>query len=63
MLTMSVAVVKKMLDAVAGSAPKRFSVSGTMAPEIPLIVHAPVMARNPTIATPSARGEFCTVAG
>ena len=36
MLTTSVAVVRKMLDAVAGSAPRRCSVSGTSAPEMPL---------------------------
>jgi len=34
MLTTSVAVVRKMLEAVAGSKPRRFSVSGTIAPEI-----------------------------
>ena len=39
MLTTSVAVVRKMLEAVAGSKPKRFSVSGTIAPEMPLATH------------------------
>ena len=48
MLTTSVAVVRKMLDAVAGSAPKRFSVSGMIAPEMPLAMHEPIMARNTT---------------
>ena len=44
LLTISVAVVKKILDAVAGSAPNRFSISGTIAPEMPLMVHAPTIA-------------------
>jgi hypothetical protein len=35
MLTTSVAVDRKMLDAVAGSAPQRFIASGSMAPEMP----------------------------
>ena len=38
MLVMSLAVVRKMLDAVAGSAPKRLSVSGISAPAMPLAV-------------------------
>src|SRR4026207_169322 len=41
MLTTSVAVVRKMLEAVAGSKPKRFNVSGTIAPEMPLAEAAP----------------------
>ena len=48
MLTTSVAVVRKMLEVVAGSNPRRFSVSGTMAPEMPLAMHEPIMARNTT---------------
>ena len=44
MLATSVSVVRKMLEAVAGSAPSRFSVSGTSAPEMPLIAHAAVIA-------------------
>ena len=34
MLTISVAVVRKMLDAVAGSRPKRLRVSGIIAPQM-----------------------------
>ncbi len=40
MLVMSLAVVRKMLEAVAGSAPRRFSVDGMSAPAMPLAVHA-----------------------
>ena len=36
MLTTSVAVVRKIAEAVAGSKPKRLSVRGTRAPEMPL---------------------------
>ena len=38
MLAMSLAVVRKMLEAVAGSAPKRFSISGITAPAKPAMV-------------------------
>ena len=44
MLTTSVAVVRKMLDAVAGSAPKRLSVSGTSAPATPLMTQLQIIA-------------------
>ena len=49
MLTTSVAVVRKMLEAVAGSAPRRCRVSGTSAPETPLTTHAPTIATQPPI--------------
>jgi len=61
-LTTSVAVVRKMLEAVAGSVPKRLSVSGTMAPEMPLMVQAPTIARKTTIASTGACGECCELA-
>src|SRR5205085_2048295 len=48
MLTTSVAVVRKMLDAVAGSKPKRFSVIGTSAPERPLAIQEKTIARKTT---------------
>ena len=54
MLATSVAVVRKMLEAVAGSVPKRFNVSGTMAPEIPLMVQDPTIARKTTADSASA---------
>ena len=43
MLATSVAVVRKMLDAVAGSAPNFFSVSGTLAPAKPLATQEPTI--------------------
>ena len=46
MLTTSVAVVRKMLDAVAGSAPSRFSASGTAAPAMPDTAQLPAIAKN-----------------
>src|SRR5205085_7048000 len=51
MLTTSVAVVRKMLEAVAGSKPKRLSVSGTMAPATPLAMHEPIIAISTTKAS------------
>ena len=51
MLTTSVAVVRKMLEAVAGSRPKRFSVRGMIAPEMPLAMHEAIIARNTTSAS------------
>src|ERR1700674_745384 len=51
MLATSVAVVTMMLEAVAGSAPRRFRASGTKAPEMPLTAQLPIIARN--TATPS----------
>ena len=44
MLATSVAVVKKMLDAVAGSAPNRRNISGMTAPAMPLTIQLPIMA-------------------
>ena len=44
MPAMSVPVVRKMLDAVQGSAPNRFSVSGTSTPNSPDAMQAPVIA-------------------
>src|SRR5205814_1109179 len=41
----------QQLEAVAGSKPRRFSVSGTIAPEMPLAMHEPIMARNTTNAS------------
>jgi Rieske Fe-S protein len=38
MLATLVAVVRKMLEAMTGSAPSFFSISGTMAPQAPLIL-------------------------
>ena len=46
MLTTSVAVVRKMLEAVAGSAPRRCRIMGMTAPAAPLITQLPVMARK-----------------
>lgn len=48
MLTTSVAVVRKMLEAVAGSKPRRFSVSGTRAPDNPLMTQLPIIASTTT---------------
>ena len=56
LLTTSVAVVRKMLEAVAGSKPRRFSVSGTRAPDRPLMTQLPIMARNTTNASIGACG-------
>ena len=43
MLTQSVAVVSKIVDAVAGSVPSRRSTTGTTTPEIPLKRQADVI--------------------
>ena len=59
MLTTSVAVVRKMLEAVAGSAPKRLSVNGTMAPQMPLATQLATSASHTTILRKSAFGLFC----
>ena len=48
MLATSLAVVRKMLDAVAGSAPRRFSVSGIIAPAMPATVQLAVIATSTT---------------
>ena len=56
MLTTSVAVVRKMLDAVAGSAPNLCSVSGTSAPEMPLITQLPIIASQVITASFQALG-------
>ena len=48
MPAMSVPVVRKMLDAVQGSAPIRRSVSGTSTPNRPDAMQAPVMASRMT---------------
>ena len=52
---MSVNVVKKMLLAVAGSAPNRLSTNGTATPKIPLPMQAPTMAMKKKWTEP-ARG-------
>ncbi len=57
MLTTSVAVVRKMADAVAGSRPKRFSVRGIIAPDRPLAMHEVTIARKTTKA--SSSGWVC----
>ena len=49
MLTTSVAVVRKMLDAVAGSAPSRFSASGTAAPATPDTAQLPAIAKGGSV--------------
>ena len=46
MLAMSVAVVRKILEAVAGSKPSFFSVSGIMAPATPLTTQLAIMASS-----------------
>lgn len=46
MLATSVVVVRKMLEAVAGSAPIFFNVMGTITPESPLIQQLPTIAMN-----------------
>ena len=48
MLATSLIVVRKMLDAVAGSAPSLLSVSGISAPAIPLMVQASTMETSTT---------------
>ena len=46
MLAMSVAVVRKMLDAVAGSKPSFFKVNGIMAPATPLTTQLAIIASS-----------------
>ena len=48
MLTQSVAVVRKMDDAVAGSKPIRFMATGTSTPDKPLAMHENTIAANTT---------------
>lgn len=59
MPTTSVAVVRKMLEAVAGSAPIRCSAVGTSAPETPLTTQATIIARKVTNASVSACALPC----
>ncbi len=54
MLTISVAVVRNIVEAVTGSVPKRRSVRGTMTPITPLIMQAPSIANNTTTARVNA---------
>ena len=56
MLTQSVAVVRKMLEAVAGSKPNFLSTSGIVTPEIPLTMQLAVMATK----TVNARRNACS---
>ena len=56
MLATSVAVVRKMLEAVAGSAPSFLSVSGMSAPERPLTTQLPIIATITTKDRMSACG-------
>jgi hypothetical protein len=59
MLATSVAVVRKMLDAVAGSAPNFRKISGIVAPETPLTMQLPIIARNTINAKAKARSLDC----
>ena len=56
MLTTSVAVVRKMLDAVAGSAPRRFRPIGTAAPAVPDTAQLAVIATKVITASNHAVG-------
>jgi len=62
MLATSVAVVKKMLEAVAGSAPIFLRPKGTKAPHTPLTTQLPVMARKTTIPKAEADGWLTPLA-
>ena len=62
MLTTSVPVVRKMLDAAAGSAPSFLRVTGTNAPIIPLIIQLASMETKIIRARARACGLFCWVA-
>ncbi len=62
MLATSLAVVRKMLDAVAGSAPKRFRVSGIKAPEMPATVQLTVIATRTTRPISQGCASPCMVA-
>ena len=61
MLATSVAVVRKMLEAVAGSAPSLRRVSGIIAPEMPLTMQLAVIAMQTT--SPSITGQNFVVDG
>ena len=58
MLDTSVSVVTMMLEAVAGSAPRRFSTSGTTAPEMPDSQQLPIIAIITTSPSIVACGFF-----
>src|SRR5215204_3129398 len=57
MLATSVAVVTKMLEAVAGSAPKRLRANGTIAPEMPLMAQLSAAARLDVPQRDAANGD------
>ena len=56
MLTQSVAVVRNIDEAVAGSKPMRFSSTGTSTPESPLAMHENTIAANTTKASVNGCG-------
>ncbi len=60
MLTTSVAVVRKMLEAVAGSAPRRLRASGITAPEMPLTTQLAVIAAITIRPSDGAAGLPCS---
>ena len=62
MLTTSVPVVRKMLDAAAGSAPSFLRVTGTNAPINPLTMQLAIMETKIIMARTRACGLFCWVA-
>ena len=62
MLTTSVPVVSKMLDAAAGSAPSFLRVTGTNAPISPLIIQLASMETKIIMARTRACGLFCWAA-
>ena len=59
MLKMSVTVVRKMLEAVAGSAPRRRRMRGIHAPAILETMQLVTIARKPTKPRWRARGLCC----
>ena len=63
MLATSVAVVKKILDAVQGSAPSRFKTNGMNAPERPLIMQLAIIATKVTKARIKARSAGQSIIG
>ena len=62
MLTTSVPVVRKILDAAAGSAPHFFRATGTNAPIIPLTTQLAAIETNIIKDSAIAFGLFCCVA-
>ena len=62
MLATSLAVVRKMLEAVAGSAPSFLSVSGISAPAMPLTVQRTIIETNTTRPNQSGCASPCMLA-